>query len=124
MAGNSTMILKVQCKAHGAYVLEIESVEENMWITETFLSLPASECLEWQFCNVWVGATDRDTEGTFTWVRNNEELTYLPWDDGQPDDKNGQDCVRINSSGKWKDAACKDFNHMNYVCEKDSNSQI
>ncbi|XP_062613047.1 perlucin-like protein [Saccostrea cucullata] len=123
LLGNSLLTWttsQVQCQAYGGYVLEVESVEENMWITEIFLPIPDNECSEWRFCNVWIGATDSDIEGTFTWIRNKEELTYLPWDVGQPDDKNGQDCIRLNSSGRWKDASCKDNNRMNYICEKNS----
>ncbi|XP_061175925.1 perlucin-like protein [Saccostrea echinata] len=109
---------QIQCQNYGAYVLEIESVEENMWIIETFLPRNESDCSEWRYCTVWVGATDRDIEGTFTWIRNKKELTYLPWGNGQPDDKKGQDCIRLSPSGKWIDANCGDNNQINYVCER------
>ena len=57
--------------------------------------------------NVWIGYTDRVTEGSFKWM-NGQTTTYTNWLPGEPNDASGiEDYVQLiafNSySGKWND---------------------
>ncbi|XP_048739668.1 perlucin-like protein [Ostrea edulis] len=113
------ILLQEKCRTYGGYLLEADTEEENTWVTNDFLIHP-SGCPDWRECSsVWVGASDADTEGTFTWARSKKNLTYLPWKDGQPDDLRGQDCIRIQYTGLWLDVTCNDVNVLNFICEKD-----
>ncbi|MFM5897143.1 MAG: lectin-like protein [Dolichospermum sp.] len=55
---------------------------------------------------LWIGYTDKVTEGQFKWV-SNETSTYTNWFPGQPDNggPQGEDYVVMNfgSAGKWND---------------------
>jgi len=63
---------------------------------------------------VWVGITDSATENTWLNV-NGMPQTFLPWENGQPDDANpGEDCV-ITQNNKLRDERCGD--KFRAVCE-------
>lgn len=48
----------------------------------------------------WVGATDPDISGIWTWP-DNSTLCYCRWDGGQPNDEDGtQTCLVMSSDGK------------------------
>ena len=76
----------------------------------------------------WIGATDKDAEGNFTWV-SEKSLTYTNWDQDQPDDFNSNggtsnaDCVlcffrRIEQSFAWFDRTCD--TSLASICENTS----
>jgi hypothetical protein len=69
------------------------------------------------FGQLWVGVTDRVTEGTFVTVTG-AIPTYLPFGGGQPDDFFGQDCLRWGDGGGVDDIDCLS-NQLGYVCECD-----
>lgn len=66
--------------------------------------------------SVWVGISDTATENTFLTVKG-AAATFLPWDNGQPDDQGpGEDCVIIrSSSSKLRDERCN--TDYRAVCE-------
>ena len=78
--------------------------------------------------NVWIGATDRDEEGSFSWVTE-EPFIYTNWVDGEPSNTNSNDegaetFVHIwgQYGGKWNDAAgCVVYP---FVCEIDTVTEI
>ncbi|CAG5079198.1 Oidioi.mRNA.OKI2018_I69.PAR.g9194.t1.cds [Oikopleura dioica] len=67
----------------------------------------------------WIGADDIEKEGTWRNVKG-EDLTYLPWSAGQPDNMRNQDCAWLGinrNTMKWDDRDCG--NQLNYaVCHK------
>ncbi len=74
--------------------------------------------------NTWVGLSDRAVEGSFVWVTAEPTGGYPvvgqqpPWDNGDPDGGDPDDCVRFKNSFTYEDKACTDAN--SYVCECDA----
>ncbi|GFR85115.1 mannose receptor, C type 1-like 1 [Elysia marginata] len=117
------------CGNAGGQVLEINSGEENDFI-KGFLrkaTLPLSTYLNPG--NVWLGATDQDTEGDLRWMSDNSEVTFTDWADGEPNNfgvnrGRNSDCVVLDSKNdwKWNDEDCL---HKSYVmCEMEDVSAI
>lgn len=62
---------------------------------------------------VWIGASDKKSEGNHVWPTGDDLKCYKNWDNGQP---NGGDCVlMMTQTGKWHDYGC--WNYYHYVCE-------
>jgi cysteine-rich repeat protein/YVTN family beta-propeller protein len=53
----------------------------------------------------WIGLTDADSEGTFTWV-NGTPLAFTYWETGQPNGGAGENCVLKENANKWHDYPC------------------
>jgi hypothetical protein len=66
----------------------------------------------------WVGITDVASEGVWLTV-DGDLATFLPWEAGQPDGGQAEDCAR-NASGSFEDRDCTDL--RDYVCECDAGS--
>ncbi|XP_045070735.1 C-type lectin domain family 4 member E-like [Coregonus clupeaformis] len=70
---------------------------------------------------VWIGLTDRETEGTWKWV-DGTTLTTEYWYDQQPNNSGptGEDCAEINNDQRplkaWNDLSCN--RRLNWICEK------
>jgi hypothetical protein len=66
---------------------------------------------------VWIGATDREKEGSFKWVIGNGGPISHDWAPGQPDDYlGGQDCLMLMHNGTFDDNLCT--SEKVYMCEK------
>ncbi|XP_067106362.1 C-type lectin domain family 4 member M-like [Osmerus mordax] len=99
------------CLNRGADLVVIDSREEQRFL----LSFGTT---------VWIGLTDKDTEGTWTWV--DTSLTNGSpkfWAEGEPNDSHteGEDCAQIYFLARkplmsWNDIPCSVKNHA--VCEK------
>jgi hypothetical protein len=68
------------------------------------------------FGTLWIGLTDRVSEGTFLVVTGGAP-PFLDWGAFQPDDFLGQDCVAMNENARYGDADCGSL--RGYVCECD-----
>lgn len=74
--------------------------------------------------NTWVGLSDAALEGSFQWVTGEGTHGFPvvgqrpPWDAGDPDGGNDENCVRFKSSFDFEDKPCGDAN--SYVCECDA----
>ncbi|XP_059180156.1 CD209 antigen-like protein A [Centropristis striata] len=69
---------------------------------------------------IWIGLTDRDTEGVWKWV-DGSPLTTRFWTSGEPNSYQGrnEDCALTNYHNyedSWNDAVCDNENF--WVCEK------
>ena len=66
--------------------------------------------------NIWLDATDSETEGTFRWQATNEVMTYMNWNPGEPNDPGTEDCAQLYvSTGRWNDLPCEISGSL--VCE-------
>ena len=92
------------CMNHGGYLLEIETAEENTFIRSAF---PSGD--------YWIGGSDLAQEGTFIWYSGNP-LTFTAWLSGEPNGGNSENCIRIDTDGKWRDKSCSWALHS--ICEK------
>ncbi|XP_026215280.1 CD209 antigen-like protein E [Anabas testudineus] len=69
---------------------------------------------------MWIGLTDRQTEGVWKWV-DGTVLTTSFWSSGEPNNYKGrnEDCGEIwyyNREQSWNDAECENENF--WICEK------
>ncbi|MDB9485409.1 lectin-like protein, partial [Dolichospermum circinale CS-537/01] len=87
---------QAEAQSLGGNLVTINTAAEQNWLVSTF---GGSQ-------ELWIGLTDKVTEGQFKWV-SNEAFTYTNWFTGQPDNggPQGEDYVVMNfgSPGKWND---------------------
>ncbi|KAL3066792.1 hypothetical protein OYC64_016692 [Pagothenia borchgrevinki] len=97
------------CLQKGADLVIINSQEEQDYIT-SFRK------------KVWIGLTDRETEGRWKWV-DGTPLTTSYWYPGEPNGSSNsldEDCAHISYSDariSWTDSHCSD-NTEGWICEK------
>jgi hypothetical protein len=72
------------------------------------LNIPAGE-------SVWMGLSDRETEGEFLWSSDFAQGGYDRWSGTEPSGGPGEDCVLV-TDGTWTDNAC-DIDH-GFMCER------
>ncbi|MEO1261543.1 MAG: SdrD B-like domain-containing protein [Bacteroidota bacterium] len=92
----------------GGYLVTINNAGENEFVRNNIMA-----------DRVWIGFTDKNSEGNFKWV-NNESVTYSNWSYGEPNNQGvsggqGDYTVLEKSSGKWKDRHGGD--HYEFVIE-------
>lgn len=94
-----------RCTADQSHLVVVDSMEENDYL----------EILVGR--KFWIGLHDKNNEGDFEWV-NSAPLVFENWNDGEPNDLGGEDCVELrDSGGLWNDLPCS---HSRYfVCECD-----
>ncbi|XP_033992153.1 C-type lectin domain family 17, member A-like [Trematomus bernacchii] len=99
------------CRARGAHLVTVDSNKKQEFITRMIKE------------DTWIGLSDREEEGTWTWV-DGSPLNLTLWEEAQPDNGEGdrkigeEDCVNINPSTWWKDRSCR--NHLPWICEKEA----
>ena len=90
------------------YLTTITSAVENDFVTDLIS----------ENSYAWIGLTDKDTEGTYTWV-NGESYDYSNWDQSQPNNRYDKEhYVEISENdGKWNDS--RDIHNLitGYVIE-------
>uniref|UniRef100_A0A3Q0RF76 C-type lectin domain-containing protein n=1 Tax=Amphilophus citrinellus TaxID=61819 RepID=A0A3Q0RF76_AMPCI len=113
------------CLQRGASLAIINSKEEQV-LTSFQCFIPICLCLNKKFIRqqqetiIWIGLTDKETEGVSKWV-DETPLTESFWYSGEPNNYRGsdEDCVVINDyndENSWNDAVCENQNL--WLCEK------
>ncbi|XP_051898101.1 asialoglycoprotein receptor 2-like [Pristis pectinata] len=94
------------CSIYGANLLVTEREDEQYFVV-----------LHSQHIHFWIGLNDHGNEGQWEWVDGtayNSTPTF--WNDGEPNNAgHGEDCVHIESHGKWNDNECSSEFH--WICE-------
>lgn len=71
--------------------------------------------------DLWIGANDIDTEGSWKWIDGTAVLPEaMHWSPGEPNDHGtGEDCALIHIAGSWRanDAPCSHSSYVHGLCE-------
>lgn len=102
-----------RCDEAGGSLVSVDDEAQNSWLSERMQALEADD--------FWLSGTDADTEGVWVWGDGRVFFggdagagRFVPWDEGQPNDVNGEDCMRA-TAGVWRDLDCAD--EIAYVCQ-------
>lgn len=116
-----TLVTRAQaatrCQGAGGALVSIEDEALNTWLSQRMAQLGDD--------NYWTSGTDAEDEGVWRWgdgpvfydatADAPAVSAFAPWDDNQPNDVDGEDCLRA-VGGAWRDIDCAD--EMAYVCER------
>ncbi|XP_036797745.1 CD209 antigen-like protein 2 [Oncorhynchus mykiss] len=92
------------CLNRGGDLVIIQSREEQDYI-KTFMVMS------------WIGLTDEDREGLWTWVDNTQLTTAEYWHPGEPNGGREENCGMIwMNYDAWNDASCSAA--LPWICEK------
>lgn len=94
------------CRAWGGDLVQIDSPGENAVLAERIDG------------SVWIGANDREEEGTFRWAQGNL-IAFDAWGFNQPNDLEGaEDCAELRAAdNRWSDVACTGDVVRRALCE-------
>nr|XP_045606294.1 macrophage mannose receptor 1-like isoform X2 [Procambarus clarkii] len=100
----------IECKIEGGSLLSIVTLTEQQMATDLAADLHD---------NVWIGLTEEDHPGEFTWA-DGEVTNYTNWEDGQPDlSLNGYGAGAVDASdadGRW--VVEKVTEEFHFMCKK------
>jgi hypothetical protein len=104
------------CSLAGGALPSVDDPVRNEWLTARMTALAADD--------FWLSGTDLDDEGVWRWsdgrvffdlsADGGAPRPYAPWDEGQPNDLNGEDCMR-STGGVWRDLDCS--TPIAFVCQ-------
>ncbi|WAR01293.1 PLCL-like protein [Mya arenaria] len=101
------------CAENGGYLVHINNSSENDFLKDSARERSSRD--------YWIGLTDRETEGVFTWLDDGSQLDgFTDWPTSQPDDyRSNEDCAIIHSAYdfKWNDGVCNS-NSPYPLCER------
>ncbi|XP_040587401.1 CD209 antigen-like protein E [Mesocricetus auratus] len=93
------------CQALGAYLVIINSVEEQRFLK--YWHIRKNQL-------TWIGLSDHRREGSWHWVDDSPiQLSF--WGEGEPNNEGDEDCVELGED-KWNDRRCTANNF--WVCEQ------
>merc|ERR1711874_63042 len=86
------------CWENGGYLAEFFSSEEEARVDDILAT----------DLDYWIGLTDSASEGVWKWQESRVEAEYVNWDQGEPNNNGGEDCVEKGSrySELWNDRPC------------------
>ena len=103
---------KQKCETIGAYLVEVNSREENDFVN----GLLSSALNTRGFTLFWLGGSDSSEEGVWKWSHSNDPLDFSMWKTGEPNDANNEDCLHMYTyTGGWNDRECE--SPLGFVCE-------
>jgi len=104
-----------KCETMGGYLAVVRSKAEDEFVAEISRS------------HVWLGATDEDMEGQWTWL-DGTPMTYSNWDRTEPNNAvdretgEGEHYLMISKYAKWNDLSLNSPVIKGFVCEWDGSS--
>jgi len=102
---------KDYCENIGGHLVTITSQEENKFVVSLLKNRGAI-----------IGFSDEESEGNWKWVTN-EEVVYINWRSGEPNNQGNEDYALIDSTGGWNDGHLEREN-WNFICEWDSGADV
>jgi len=104
------------CSLAGGALASVDDPVRNEWLTARMAALDADD--------FWLSGTDLDDEGVWRWSDGRvffdvsadagAPRPYAPWDEQQPNDLDGEDCMR-STGGVWRDLDCSA--ELAFVCQ-------
>uniref|UniRef100_A0A8W8NW69 C-type lectin domain-containing protein n=1 Tax=Magallana gigas TaxID=29159 RepID=A0A8W8NW69_MAGGI len=112
---------KNECEKMCSYLVEIDSQDENDFLTTTIINKDNCGTETDYKCSSWTGGNDIDMEGGYVWDHSYTDLNFTNWSPQEPSEVNpdsalSRDCIDIKRSGFWVDRPCSTLN--SFVCEK------
>ena len=113
------------CREKNSYLFEITTDEEFSFVEPLFGHYLVDH--KWRF---WIGASDRNREGTFVYEHSNLQVPQKYWEEGEPNNKDGdENCAvvwrRKGNLVRLNDVPCNEKYY--FVCEmtaESSDSQV
>jgi hypothetical protein len=105
---------RTACATRGGHLAVPTSQAENALVASIAPSLPGQIRGD-----LWLGAADLATEGTFLW-ESGEAFSYTSWRTGEPNNLGNnanEDCLTIDALAKWNDRDCISLQW--YICENE-----
>lgn len=101
-----------KCASLESNLAEVDSDAENTFLIE----LAKKKGVSWP--GVWLGASDRSREGTWTWETSGKHISYSNFISPEPNGKSFENCLHLAEDDPWywNDISCN--NGMRYICEK------
>lgn len=87
------------CQLVGAYLVEIDTADENNWITQNLLK--DKSCADPYQCGTWTGGNDISVENTFVWKTSNKPFSYKNWYGSNPDDYQTAESLDCGNLLSW-----------------------
>ena len=112
---------KTLCENMGGHLVSVTSEEE----TNFLVNLVNDHYKEESGCYIWLGATDRDSEGNWKWITG-ENISYTKWFPDEPNnsiwnEEGAENYAQFYTwQGDWNDTS--GCSKMPFVCEIDSAS--
>jgi hypothetical protein len=107
---------RARCQSSGGALPSIDDAARNEWLTGRMQTLAADD--------FWLSGTDLEDEGVWRWEDGRifydptadaaAPAGFAPWQPTQPNDLNGEDCMR-SIDGSWWDLDCTE--QIAYVCQ-------
>ncbi|XP_062614265.1 C-type lectin lectoxin-Phi1-like [Saccostrea cucullata] len=101
------------CSGIGGKLAEIETEKENDFIVNNSLS-EATTVGD----GVWVGGTNKETEGLWKWASTNTNITFFNWKENEPNNYLEQEnCLELAGmeGWLWNDNYCE--HSLRFLCE-------
>lgn len=97
------------CRSLGYDLASVRDIQENAWVSR--------RSSDFMLEDVWIGLNDIRDGGVFVWS-NGDPSSFRFWNDGQPNNRNDQDCTEIHTQDDWaltwNDEECEEA--QSFVC--------
>ncbi|XP_062613132.1 echinoidin-like [Saccostrea cucullata] len=109
------------CMSMNSNLVEIGSATENAFLEGELKIIHGhdSHSKNQNEVSYWLGGNDMEIEGTFTWAKSGNPVTFTDWNPGQPDDygNSGEDCIELQGAMDyhWNDLPC--IARHRFICE-------